>query len=323
MDIEKLTNNMKKVNKGMEKFMPFLTPTGVILGLILGHRIAHLKPAVNYLFAFLTFTGAISISIKDFGRTLKKPMFFLCYALASYILMPIIAKLGGTIVFPNSPNTVSGYILLRSIPSAVSGIIWATIYSGNMAICLSILILDTLIAPIMTPFLFTLHSGTAIEVDFIGMVTSLFTMVVIPSVVGMIANQYKKGAINKHVGPCLKPISKVALLFVLMINAAQVSDRIIENASMEYVAIAISSLVITVIGFVVSFFIAKSFKLNREDSISVTFSVAMRNISAALVLAIDYLPPEAALPCIFGIVFQQSICAIMGNVLFKERHKTK
>lgn len=321
MDIESFTGKMKKINKGMEKFMPFLTPTGVIIGLILGQRIAHLKPAVNYLFAFLTFTGAISISIKDFGRTLKRPTFLLCYAIASYILMPLVAKIGATIVFPNSPNTVSGYILLRSIPSAVSGTIWATIYSGNMAICLSILILDTLIAPIMTPFLFSLHSGAAIEVDFIGMVTSLFIMVVIPSIIGMIANQYKKGAINKHVGPCLKPISKISLLFVLMINAAQVSDRIIENASMEYVAIAISSFLIAIIGFIVSFFIAKAFKLNRDDSVSVTFSVAMRNISAALVLAIDYLPPEASLPCIFGIVFQQSICAIMGNILFREKTK--
>ena len=101
---------MKKLNKGMERFMPLLTPTGVILGLILGDRIISFKPAVTYLFAFLTFTGAISISLKDFGRTLKKPMFILSYALASYIAMPIVAKLCGVIAFPNSPNTASGYI---------------------------------------------------------------------------------------------------------------------------------------------------------------------------------------------------------------------
>lgn len=319
MNIDQLTDKMKKLNKGMERFMPFLTPTGVILGLILGRHIAHLKPAVTYLFMFLTFTGAISISIKDFGRTLKKPSFLAAYAILSYLIMPLIAKLGAISVFPNSPDTVSGYVLLRSIPSAVTGTIWATIYSGNMAICLSILILDTLIAPLMTPFLFSLYSGATIKVDFIGMLTSMFTMVVIPSIIGMIANQYKGGKINKHVGPCLKPISKIALLFVLMINTAQVSDRIIANASFSYITIALSSLGITILGFVTSYFVNKAMKFNREDSISITFSVAMRNISAALVLAIDYLPPAAALPCIFGIVFQQSICAIMGSILFKKK----
>ena len=321
MDIEGITNKMKKLNKGMERFMPFLTPTGVILGLILGDRIVSLKSAVTYLFAFLTFTGAISISIKDFGRTLKKPMFILCYALASYLFMPIMAKILGISVFPNSPNTASGYILLRAIPSAVSGTIWATIYSGNMAICLSLLIIDTLLAPIMTPFLFSMLSGTTIEVDFIGMVTSLFIMVVIPSIIGMAANGYKRGVINKHIGPCLKPISKISLLFVLMINAAQVSDRIIENASFEYISIALTSLVLAIIGFIVIYYLCKAFKFNEKDTISLTFSVAMRNISAALVLAIDFLPPEAALPCIFGIVFQQSISAIMGNMLFKKNER--
>ena len=45
----------------------------------------------------------------------------------------------------------------------------------------------------------------------------------------------------------------------------------------------------------------------------------MRNVSAALVLAIDYLPPDGALPVIFGILFQQSASAIAGGILFKKR----
>ena len=43
------------------------------------------------------------------------------------------------------------------------------------------------------------------------------------------------------------------------------------------------------------------------------------NVSAALVLAIDYLPPDGALPVIFGILFQQSASAIAGGILFKKR----
>lgn len=320
MDIEQFSGSMKLFNKKLEGFMPLLTPTGIILGLLLGSTIAWMKPAVSWLFAFITFLGGTSICFRDFGNTLKKPVFLIGYALCSYIMMPLLAKFGASLIFPDSAEIVSGFVLLRAIPAAVSGTIWATIYSGNMAVCLSILVLDTFLAPVLTPFIFSTIAGTAIEVDSMGMVKSLVMMVVIPSILGMAAREYKSGKINNHVTPILKPFSKIFLLFVIMINTAQVSERLIENASWQYVAIALSSLGLAILGFILSFYIGKLLRLNGEDSVALTFSVAMRNISAALVLAIDYLPADAALPCIFGIVFQQSLCALMGNMLYRKRH---
>lgn len=314
-----VTPKMKVFNHHVEKCMPFLTPLGVVAGLILGKHISWMKPAVNYLFGFLTFTGALTIGLKDFGRTLKKPKYLLCFALCSFIIMPIMTIILASVIFPNSPEIVSGYALIRAIPTAVVGTIWTSIFSGNMAIAITIIVLDTILAPFITPFMLKLLTHASIPLDTLGMMKSLCIMVVIPSILGMLCNQYKKGAVNKEIGPCLKPFSKLCLVFVIMINCSQVSSRLINNASWQYVSIGLVSLAIALLGYVVGYFGSKIFSFNRNDSVALTFAVAMRNVSAALVLAINYLPPAAALPVIFGIVFQQSSCAVVGNIIFSKK----
>ncbi len=188
-----------------------------------------------------------------------------------------------------------------------------------MGIALSILIVDTVIAPIITPFLLRLLIGSSIQIDSGGMMSSLLFMVVIPSIIGMVINQLSKGRVTENIAPCLKPVSKIFLLFVIMINTSQVAERLIADASVIYIYMAIVSLIVAASGYFAGNIFSRIFHFNRADSVSITYATAMRNVSAALVLAIDYLPPDGALPVIFGILFQQSASAIAGGILFKKR----
>jgi hypothetical protein len=56
-------------------------------------------------------------------------------------------------------------------------------------------------------------------------------------------------------------------------------------------------------------------RLNPEKRTSLFFAAGLRNISAATTIAIEFFPPAAALPALLGIVFQQSMAAIMGKIL--------
>ena len=98
MNIEQFNTLNKKLNK----LMPLITPTGVILALMLGDVFAPLKPIVNPLFGVMTFLGAMKISFKDMLDALKKPLFIIVFALASFIVMPIIAELISVIFFGHS-----------------------------------------------------------------------------------------------------------------------------------------------------------------------------------------------------------------------------
>ena len=304
------------LNKKLNKLMPALTPLAVIAGLILGSRISWMKPAVTYLFAFMTFLGTMKISIGEIGDTLKRPAFILVFALGSYIIMPLLAEIAGIVFFHGDKDLISGYNLLRATPTGVVCTIWTAILSGSLAATLSILLLDTLLAPVLTPLILRLYTGESIAIDSFGMMKSLLIMVLIPSAIALIFNHFCREKIEKELAPLSNPISKLLLVCVIAINTSNVADRILENLSVSYLLIAFVSLLVAAAGFPVGYLLSRAFRLCSSECVSVTLTIATRNVSAALVLAIAFLPPSAALPVIFCIVFQQSLCAVMGNLLF-------
>ncbi len=302
--------------------MPILTPTGVVIGLLLGSRISWMKPAVTWLFAFITMSGAFGINPRDFFRVVSHPKPLVAFFIGSHVCMPLVAWAVATLLFRDDPAVVTGFVLLFSIPTAVVGYIWSSIYHGDGALSLSLILLDTILAPLVTPFTVKFLTHTAVQIDTTGMMLSLVWMVVLPSIVGICVNYATKGKVNDHVGPCIKPLGKVALLMVVAINVSQIAEEILKF-DITYIPIVLVCLLLACGGFLLGKLMAKLCGLEKEQTVSVTFAIGLRNISAALVLAISFFPPHSALPVIFGIVFQQTVSALTGQRLFGERKCTR
>lgn len=307
-----------KLNKKFEKIMAFITPTAVLIALIFGKYFVPLKPLVNILFGLMTFFGAMKISAEDMKAAFKKPLFIVAYVIASFLIMPLFAQLISKTLFSNSIIVGSGYNLVRAVPTAVVGSVWATMFNGNLAVSLAILLIDTLLAPAITPFMLKIYTGTAVQLDTFGMMKSLCFMVVIPFILGIIFNHFFKKQIKETIGPITNPISKILFFVEIIINVSQVSQRIVSEASWDYALVIVAALILSVLGFLTGHMVSRVIRLQKKEDVSITFAVALRNTNAALVLAIGFLPELAALPIIFSIVIQQTLVAIMGKVIFKE-----
>ena len=307
-----------KLNKKFEKIMAFITPTAVLIALVFGKYFVPLKPLVNILFGLMTFFGAMKISAEDMKAAFKKPLFIVAYVIASFLIMPLFAQLISKTLFSNSIIVGSGYNLVRAVPTAVVGSVWATMFNGNLAVSLAILLIDTLLAPAITPFMLKIYTGTAVQLDTFGMMKSLCFMVVIPFILGIIYNHFFKKQIKETIGPITNPISKILFFVEIIINVSQVSQRIVSEASWDYALVIVAALILSILGFITGHVVSRVMRLQKKEDISITFAVALRNTNAALVLAIGFLPELAALPIIFSIVIQQTLAAIMGKVIFKE-----
>ena len=303
-------------NSFFERYMPVLTPGGVILGLLLSGIFRPLKPLVTWLFAFLTLVNGMSVSIRDFPHVIRHPKPIAAFMLTSYLLLPAIVTASSSLIFPSQPSITLGFVLLYAIPTAVVACVWSGIYSGSGALSLTLLIIGTLLAPVSTPLTVRILGGSGVTIDSVGMMLSLLWMVVIPSIAGILINTLTEGRCTEHVTVCLKPFTKIALLFVIIINTSQVADDLIAAASPEYLPPFLMAGVLTVAGFFISILIAKLFSLGKEETVSMTFASSMRNISAALVIAIDFFPPESVMPVISGVVLQQSATAIASHFIF-------
>ena len=314
-----IETGLNRLNQALERLMPILTPTGVLLGLILGSRVSWMKPSVTWLFAFLTFSGALGISSSSFLGVIKKPKNLLIFFLGTNIIMPILAWGLASLFFGTEPAVVVGYVLLLSIPTAISGYIWSDIYKGDGALSLTLILVSTVLAPLLTPFTIRVLTQSSVAIDSVSMTLSLLKMVVIPSLLGVSLNSLTKGGVTTHLAPSLKPLAKIALFFVIIINVSQISERLLLEASWAYLPIALLSGLLTASGYPIAYSLGKLAKISHEENISITFATSMRSISAALMLAIEFFPAKSALPVIFGIVFQQTVCAFMGYFLFAQK----
>ena len=298
----------------LDKYFPVLTPTFLLLGLALGSSVGEFSVIVPVLFAGATFIGSLKIDFKSFLQTARRPKGIIGAMLILRLLMPIIALLFGRMVFPNDIYTQTGLLLFGLLPVAISSVVWTMMVKGNIALTLSVLLLDTILTPIMLPASVLLITGTSIDFDAIGMMMSLLFMVVVPSLVGMSLNQFTNGSFGEKWSAKLGPFAKIFLLMVITINGGNIRQYF-PPISVHLLAIIMSIVVLSVTGYLISWLVAKVLKLPDADARAVVFAGGMRNMSTGVVIAVAYFPPAAAIPIVTGIFFQQIVCAMIAKLL--------
>ncbi len=311
--------NFTALNKTLNRWMPFITPVGAIVGLALGSRVKSLTFLVTIFFAIVTFTGAIKLKVSDFIKVLKHPQKLILAFLSAHIIAPftlyIVLKLTGLDRFMES----TGFVLLTATPIAVSSYVWSQIFYGSGPLSLAIIFVDTIISPFVTPITIELLTSTAVNIDTHGMMVSLFYMVVLPSILGMVCNSFIKKEVIERALPPANCLSKLLLFFVIVLNTSKMSPYV--ELSLKYIPIALGVIALVVFTFLVAYFFGKLFCENEEELVSITVGGCMRNISASLVLATSYFPPAATFPVVFGIIFQQFSVGLTGRFIFAKHIK--
>jgi predicted Na+-dependent transporter len=311
--------NADAINRHLERLMPVLTPTGIMLGFLLPGIFIHLRPYVPWLFGIMTLAGALKLRVGEFGSTIHSPIPIAAFFISTHVLMPLCAMFSATLLFGGSPDTVAGFVLLFSGPAGVSSFIWVTMFKGDKALCLTLILLDTLLAPLAVPGTLSLLMGAKVTMDMTGIALSLILMVVVPTIIGVTLNETSRGFIPGLVCPYLNPVAKICLMLVVAANASPVASIIHISDPMIWM-IATACVVLSITGFLLSRFTAIAIKCNREKSVSLFFSGGLRNISAVSTIAVTFFPEAAALPALLGIVFQQTLSAIMAKLIIHRKY---
>ena len=295
------------------------------MGFLIPFFFIRLRPGIPWLFGAMTFAGAIKLKARDLAIAVKNPLPIIVFFISAHLIMPVAVLFLSNLIFGRNPDTVSGFVLVYTVPTAVSGFIWVSIYRGDPALSLALILLDTLLAPFLVPGTIRLLLGTSVMLDIIGMAISLVYMIVIPTIAGVALNEISRGSVPRIIGPYLGPVSKICLALVISANCAAVAGQI------DFLDIRIWIIAAACIGFaVLGFSCGKLTGLvcrrilppgsdSREKEVSIFFASGLRNTSAAMTLGIDFFPGSAALPSVLGIVFQQTICAITGKLYLGKR----
>ncbi|MDR2758231.1 MAG: hypothetical protein LBB78_02485, partial [Spirochaetaceae bacterium] len=310
------------VNQLLDRLMPVLIPSGVLAGILFPRVFILLRPFVPWLFGVMTLSGAIKLRARDLGKAVTDPIPVLLFFLFTHVLMPGIVFLLSRLLFSGSQDIVSGYVLLFSIPTAVSGFIWVSMYGGDPALSLTIILLDTLCAPLVVPGTVTLLLGTSLTLDMTGITVSLFFMVVFPTLIGVLLNEISRGKIPRIISPYVGPAAKICLTLVVSANTSAIAAQVRLQDPVFWL-VGITCVFLTALGFIGANLTGLIGRLNPEKRTTLFFASGLRNISASATLAIEFFPEAAALPAILGMLCQQSLAALLAKLFVGSGGKTR
>jgi predicted Na+-dependent transporter len=303
-----------RANRFLGKMMPVFIPGSLIIGMVFGYRITGFLFLVPWLFAFMTFTGSIGSTFKQLGAVVRRPFPIVLALAVLHVLMPLYAYGVGHLFFQHHPLTITGFLLSVAIPTGVTSFVWAMMQRGNIPLVLTVILLDTLLSPLIVPLTLLLFVGKSVHIDAWPLMQDLFTMIVIPSLLGILLSQWTSMETQRKAASILSPFSKIGMFLVVMINGGVVSPYL-KHLNAHVLFIILTVLFISASGYFLSWITGAVFHLDRDMIVTLTYSGGMRNISAGSVIAVSFFPAQVVLPVISGMLFQQVLASFYGQLL--------
>ena len=309
----------KRLGGFIGSHMAFISPSCVVLG-VLFPQIGVLRPLVTPLFAFMTFQSALSNTFGNLARTVRHPAPMLVSLILATVLMPSVACVLATALFGSNPNLVCGVVLEYSVPVAVVAAMWTNMLGGDPALSLATILVSTVAAPFSIPLTLHLLLGQTVEVDAARMMGEMVVSIALPALAGTLANDVSRGRAARELSPVIAPAAKIALVLVILTNSTGVAPYV-RSLTPQLVGVALFICAFAASGYALGLLAARVMRLPREQTVSVTYLVGMRNISAGAVIAGEYFPGEVMFPVVIGTLFQQVLAAAFGSVLRRARER--
>jgi BASS family bile acid:Na+ symporter len=157
-----------------------------------------------------------TLNVKDFGRVFTMPWPVFIGIFLQFTIMPFVGY-SIAMLFGFEPEVAAGVILIGSCPGGVASNLMTYLAGANVALSVTMTSCSTLISPVMTPFLMKTLAGKLVPIDFVEMMFSIFNMIIIPIIAGLIANRIlysKKKWFNKTGSLALITIACIFLSIV-------------------------------------------------------------------------------------------------------------
>ncbi|KAG5027841.1 hypothetical protein JHK87_011355 [Glycine soja] len=191
-DIPESAGELSQYEKVIET-LTTLFPVWVVLGAIVG---IYKPTAVTWLatdlfslgLGFLMLSMGLTLTFEDFRRCLQNPWTVGIGFLAQYLIKPMLGFAIAMTLKLSAP-LATGLILVACCPGCQASNVATFIAKGNVALSVLMTTCSTIGAIIMTPLLTNLLAGQLVPVDAVGLALSTFQVVLVPTIVGVLANE--------------------------------------------------------------------------------------------------------------------------------------
>ena len=235
--------------------------------------------------AFIMFALGLGLTGADFLRVIKQPRDFFVGTFSQIILLPIIAFILVKL-WPISPELAIGVMIIAAAPGGVTSNILTSFAKGDVALSISLTAIISLLSVITVPFIIltslTLieNSGLDLNISLTNMAISMFLIVTVPVIIGMIFRKFASNVAIKF-EPIAKKISTV--LFVIVLLGAILAEK--DNVVSYFAQAGLITLVLNVVMMIVAYYIAQLLASGTQQKKCITIECGLQNGTLAIFVA--------------------------------------
>ena len=232
--------------------------------------------------AFIMFALGLGLTGADFLRVLKQPKDFFVGAISQIILLPIIAFILVKI-WPISPELAVGVMIIAAAPGGVTSNILTSFARGDVALSISLTAIISLLSVITVPFIIVTSLGllgsenVAQNISLTSMAISMFLIVTVPVILGMIFRRFASNAAIKF-EPIAKKIS--IGLFIIVLLGAILAEK--ENIVSYFADAGLITLALNVIMMIVAFYVAQLLATGNAQKKCIAIECGLQNGTLAI-----------------------------------------
>lgn len=287
--------------KFLDKLSHYLTQL-FPLWIILFAAVAFFYPAVfnsygksiPWLLGVIMLGMGLTMTPKDFQLVFTRPKDVFYGISLRFIIMPgvafCIAKL-----LDLPPALASGLILVGACPSGTSSNVMSFIAKGDTALSVTVSSINTMLSPILTPYIFVLLAGTFIPINATDLLIDILKIVLFPVTLGILFRMMMPNIVDK-LGAIVPTISVFSVVTILGIVVALSASKLMTVAGVAFLAVILHNC----LGLGLGYGSSRALGLDHRKSKAISFEIGMENSGLAVALALAHLDPIAALP---GAIF--------------------
>lgn len=275
--------------------------------------------AITPMLGIVMFGMGLTLSPSDFRPVLQHPKDIIVGEVAQFLIMPTLAWLLCELL--SLPTELAiGVILVGCCPGGTASNVICYLAKGDVALSVAMTGVSTLLAPLITPALVLLLAGESVNVDVVGMFTSIVQVVILPIFLGVVARHYFART-TKRIIPLMPMISTVSIAVIIGIIVSHNATNIISCSLIVAVVVILHNVFGLALGYGLSAFMGTEHK----KRIAIAIEVGMQNSGLATSLAATHFAmfPMATVPGAMFSVWHNFSGSIAAQIFRKQSDNQK
>jgi len=246
---------------------------------------------MNIVIAFIMFGVALDLRLADFKRAFTNPKPLLIGMAGQFLIFPAFTFLMVSIIQP-LPSIALGLFLVAACPGGNLSNFITYMAKGNTPLSITMTAFSTVAAIFLTPLNFMLWGNLyqpsrdlmrTFSIDPLDMILSIFLMLGIPLVLGMLI-QYRFPVFAKKVNQGMKYFSIGFFILFLIVMLYANFEYFVEFIGMVFFVVFLQNLLAILSGYL----LARLLKLPERDRRAIAIEVGIQNSGLGLILIFNF-----------------------------------